>query len=78
MSENLARLLSIFVGFRFSGIGFAVEIDLITLFNCFARLTAYTLKTGAYKFSHVLFCFYFLQVVRHAVQTVFDRITYFK
>jgi hypothetical protein len=78
MRENLPGLLYIFVGFRFVGIGFAVEIYCFARLYCFARISARTFKSGCNKFTHVLFGFYFLQVIRDTIQTVFDRIAYFE
>ena len=57
MRENLARLLSIFVGFRFVGIGFAVEIYCFARLYCFARFSARAFKSGCDKFTHVFLLF---------------------
>ena len=72
MRENLPGLLSIFVDFRFVRIGFAVEIYVFARLYCFARISARAFKSGCDKFTHVLFGFYFLQVVRDAIQSVLD------
>jgi hypothetical protein len=54
--KGLVGFLSVPVGLGIHAIGLAIKVDGLTLFDCFARLSAIAFESGGYESSHFFIC----------------------